>query len=306
MQKEATNGKNKYRISIGMPVYNGENYLEKALDSILVQTFTDFELIISDNASTDRTQEICQTYAAKERRIRYYRHEKNLGAAKNFNCLFELSRGEYFKWAAHDDICAPTFIERCARLLDYEQAVVLCYPKTTFIDAQGEIQGYYADNLNLRSPKPHQRFAQFFDNPGWCHPIFGLIRSSALKRTPLIGNYPRSDRNLLGELALLGEFCEVADHLFYRRIHPKISTEVNACEAELAVWFDPAKKGKLVFSRWRRLLEYFRAIKRAPLSRSEQIRCYMQVGRFVLFPQRWAGLGNDLLKAVKQMMKRPL
>ncbi len=275
MQIEERNRKNKPRVSIGIPVYNGDNYLAEALDSILAQTFTDFELIISDNASTDRTQQICQTYVAKDRRIRYYRHAENLGAAKNFNHVFELSRGEYFKWAAHDDICAPEFLERCARVLDDEQSVVLCYPKTTFIDAQGKIQDHYADNLNLRSPKPSERFQKFFNNPGWCHPVFGLIRSNVLQKTPLIGNYPRSDRNLLGELALRGEFCELAEYLFHRRIHPQISTETHKSEAELAVWFDPTKRGKMVFSRWRRLSEYFRAIKRAPLSRSEQIRCYI-------------------------------
>jgi glycosyltransferase involved in cell wall biosynthesis len=92
-------GRDKPRLSIGMPVFNGEKYLKEALDSILAQTYSDFELLISDNASTDRTEQICREYAAKDRRIRYYRNEKNIGAPKNFNRVFELSSGKYFRWA---------------------------------------------------------------------------------------------------------------------------------------------------------------------------------------------------------------
>ena len=97
------------RVSLGFPVYNGERYLAAALDSLLGQTFRDLEVVICDNASTDRTAELCAAYAARDARVRYHRNPTNLGAAPNFNRTFELSRGEYFKWAAHDDVCAPTF-----------------------------------------------------------------------------------------------------------------------------------------------------------------------------------------------------
>ena len=109
---------NKPRVSIGMPVFNGENYLAEALDSLLTQTFSDFELIISDNASTDKTEEICRAYAVRDQRIRYFRNQENLGASRNYNRVFELSSGEYFKWAAHDDLCAPEFLGRCVDVLD--------------------------------------------------------------------------------------------------------------------------------------------------------------------------------------------
>ena len=293
----------KPRVSVGLPVFNGEDYLAEALDSILAQIYPDFELIISDNASTDRTQEICKAYAAKDPRIRYYRNEQNLGAAKNYNRVFELSSGEYFKWVAHDDLCAPEFLERCIEVLDHEPTVVLCYPRTDLIDARGEIQGKYADSLNLRSPKPHERFRQFFDTQGLCHAVFGVIRASVLKKTPLIGNYVASDRVLLGELALHGEFCELSEYFFYRRIHPQISTKANVTENEIAAWFDPGKRNKVLLPRWRRFFEYLRAIKRAPLSWSERVRCYVQVGRFVLLPKRWGGMGEDLFKAAKLTLR---
>ena len=91
------------RISIGMPVYNGEQFLAGALDSVLTQDFEDFELIISDNASEDGTQKICLDYAARDRRIRYYRNEMNIGGSRNHSRVFELSAAEYFKWAHYDD-----------------------------------------------------------------------------------------------------------------------------------------------------------------------------------------------------------
>src|SRR5262249_36899823 len=148
----------KPRVSIGMPVYHGEPFLKEALDSILAQTYSDFELIISDNASTDRTQEICTAYAAKDKRIQYSRNDKNLGAAKNYNRVFELSSGEYFKWAAHDDICAPDFLVRCITVLDQDPSVVLCYPREIGIDEQGKFLGNRPYKLDTSLTKPSERF----------------------------------------------------------------------------------------------------------------------------------------------------
>ena len=98
------------KVSIGMPVYNGEGYIQSAIESILQQDFTDFELIISDNGSNDKTQAICKQFAQIDSRVIYHRSDRNRGAAWNYNRLFDLSRGEYFKWQAHDDLCRPQFI----------------------------------------------------------------------------------------------------------------------------------------------------------------------------------------------------
>jgi len=288
----------KPRVSIGLPVFNGENYLEKALDSILAQTYSDFELIISDNASTDRTAEICRAYAAKDERIRYFRNETNLGAAKNFNRVFELSSGEYFKWAAHDDLCTPGYLERCVEILDREPDVVLCYPKTSIIDQNGEFVKNYFDGFNLRSPKPHERFQDFFHAPGLCNPIFGLIRASALKRTPLIGSYTASDRVLLGELALLGQFYEVPEYLFFRRNHTQTSVRANPDLVERIAWFDPTKRGQIQLPRWRWFFEYLLAIKRVRLGWYEKLLCYVQMGKWVRW--HWRKLKDDLVRAAKR------
>ena len=291
----------KPRVSIGLPVFNGENYLEEALDVILAQTYSDFELIISDNASTDRTEEICRAYAAKDERVRYFRNETNLGAAKNFNRVFKLSSGEYFKWATHDDLCAPGYLERCVEILDREPDVVLCYPKTSIIDEHGEFVRNHFDGFNLRSPKPHERFRDFLHAPGLCNPVVGLIRTSILKRTPLIGSYPDSDRVLLGELALLGPFYEVPERLFFRREHPQRSARANPGLDERAAWFDPARRGQIQLPRWRWFFEYLLSVKRVRLSWYEKLYCYVQVGTWVRW--HWRKMTSDLVGAAKQILK---
>ena len=114
-------------VSIGLPVHNGAAFLAEAIESIPAQTFTDFELVISDNASTDRTPEICRSYTAADGRIRYYRQEANIGAARNYNVVFQRSSGKYFKWAAHDDLIRPTYLARCVAALEADPEAVLCH-----------------------------------------------------------------------------------------------------------------------------------------------------------------------------------
>ena len=211
-------------ISIGLPVYNGERYLEEALKSILAQSYENFTLIICDNASTDRTREICQTYASQDDRIQYFRNEENIGIARNFNRVFSLSESHYFKWAACDDVLAPTFLRVCKEILDNEPEVILAYPKTTLIDAAGGVLGTYEDGLSLVSRTPHGRFLQVFSNIWLVNPIFGLIRSEAIKKTHLFGNYPSSDLVWLAELSLFGQFREAPHYLFFFRFHPSASS----------------------------------------------------------------------------------
>ncbi len=206
------------RVSIGMPVYNGELYLVKAMESLLAQDFGDFELIVSDNASTDATEDICRRFAAADNRIRYHRNDTNLGAAWNFNSLFKLARGKYFKWAAHDDVCEPEFIRKCVRVLEQDSSVVLCYPRTRIIGTRGQVLQDYNVRLNADAALPPDRVRAIIADH-LCFEIFGLIRSSVLRKTRLIGNFISSDRALLIELALHGRFFEIPEYLFMRRAH---------------------------------------------------------------------------------------
>jgi glycosyltransferase involved in cell wall biosynthesis len=274
--------KGKPRVSIGMPVFNGENYLAEALDSILAQTCSDFELIISDNASTDRTEGICSAYAAKDGRIRYFRNAANLGAAENFNRAFELSSGEYFKWAAHDDLCAPEFIERCVEVLDQDASVVLCHPRTRIIDEHGKPLYDYIVKLNTDSTKPHERFRDMISVEHWCFQVFGLIRAQALRQTPVIANYTGSDRSLLAELSLIGRVYEIPEYLFFRREHPKTSTSLFPDNRGRMAWFDPKNVGRVQIPSWLKLRGYFASVTRVPMSRHERALCYMQLGRCMI------------------------
>ncbi len=287
-------------ITIGLPVFNGERYLAQALDSILGQTFDDFEIIISDNASTDDTQKICAYYLAKDPRVVYYSQPENLGAAFNFNFVFARARGRFFKWAAYDDLMAPTFLEKCLEKLESQPDVVLAYPRTVNIDEAGQVMGSYADDLNLIQESAPERLSKFLATPGLCHPVFGLFRTEILRQTSLIGNYPRSDRNLIGEISLWGKIAEIQEPLFLRRHHPLTSTNAHRTESELAAWFDPKAKDRLVFPRARRFTEYFHGIRRSPLTMKDKIACFAHVCRYMLYPRRWMGIGDDVQTAVRK------
>ena len=270
------------KVSIGLPVYNGEKYLCLALDSILQQDYTDFELIISDNASTDATREICSAYAAKDHRIRYYRNERNIGATGNFSRVFELARGEFFKWAPHDDVCRPQFLSRCIETFSRApDAVVLVAPMVELIDSEGLPSAVVLprERLDTRALSPRRRFRHVLSNVQWAPAAYGLFRRAALKKTRLIGPYLGSDCVLVAEVALLGEIWEIPDVLIQRRFHAEISTTANRRNRDLLHWFDPARKRgwDLVSPRLRILLEYTRGVLRAPISRTQRLGCVLVV-----------------------------
>lgn len=296
------------RVSIGLPVYNGEAYLSQALDSLLNQTFTDFELIVSDNASTDRTSEICLDYAARDPRIIYLRNSENLGAARNYNLLVHAARGEYFKWQAADDGCAPQFLQHCVEVLDQDEKTVLCYPRTTIIDEHGALLEEYPDELHLTSSSAVQRYAKFhqrFRTLDKCNSVFGLNRLNALRKTRLIGSFRASDMILLGELALLGKFFELPEHLFFRRDHPQTSMRAYS-KGERVAWFDPKLRNQYGKFYWTIFREYSRSIQdvQAGLNPIEKLRCYGEVVRWGMWRRKY--LGNELLgAAVKQAKSLP-
>ena len=292
------------RVSVGLPVYNGERFLETALDSLLCQTCADFELIISDNASTDGTEAICRRYAQRDPRILYHRSERNRGAAWNHNRVVELARAPYFKWAAHDDVCAPQFLERCADVLDRQPAVILCYPQTVLIDETGQQLSVCADRCAPASSDPFLRFRDLMGTLARSNPMYGIIRTSVLRRTPLIGAYPASDLVLLSELALRGAFHLVAETLFFRRDHPQKSNRSNPGAAALASWYDPSKQGKIVLRNWRLLFGYLVSITRTPMGLWARARCYV----FMLRWLRWnlQDLRHELQMASLTLMRRAL
>jgi len=260
------------RLSIGLPVYNGEPFLEDALNSLLTQDYTDFELIISDNASTDATSSICQDYAARDRRIRYHRFSSNEGAVRNLNHVFTLARGEFFKWAAHDDICLPGFFGRCMETFDAEPPfVVLVYPRTEFIDDAGRPVSAEAECLELRDARAHRRLSYVLTHLSNLCAQYGVIRSNVLRRTRLHDRFTAGDFVLMAELALLGEFREVPQVLFLRRIHSGMSS-ANRDWASRQAWHDPNVKP--VSPVIRLGVEYMRSVSRLPIAQRDRWKCY--------------------------------
>jgi len=267
-------------VSIGLPVYNGDNFLSQALESILSQTYSDFELIISDNGSTDRTKEISLAYAARDKRIRYFRSDTNRGAAWNFNNVFELSVGKYFKWAAHDDICAPEFLGRCVEVLERDPGIVVCFSKTVQIDEHGRLEKKrdHIDLPNLGSLRAHERFHDIIANRHGCEAVFGVIRTDVLRGTPLIGNYIASDRVLLAVLSIFGRFHELPDYLFFQREHSGRS--VKGRDHEVTEWFDPTRGEKIVFPLWRISWEYLLAAIKGTTGPGERLRCLWEIAKW--------------------------
>lgn len=232
------------RVSIGMPVYNGEAHIREAIDSILRQSYDDFELVICDNASTDGTEDICRACVARDERVHYHRNEANLGAAANFNKVFELSRGHYFKWFAHDDYLAPTYLERCVEVLDAEgQEVILVFPQRVEVYWEGEVRGPDKRVSWYEAAPPYDRigFARSMLIPDRRFPtlVFGLMPAEVLRKTRLIGAYHCADLVLLTELRMLGTFRHLPEPLFFNRLHERRSV------SEEAAWYDPGNAARL-------------------------------------------------------------
>lgn len=285
-------------VSIGVPVYNGAKYIGETIESILSQSYDNFELIISDNASTDGSSRICSSYAEKDKRIRYFQNKVNLGAAYNYNSVFKLSKGKYFKWAAHDDLISNNYIEKCIEIMENDPSIVICHPKTTIIDEDGNNIRNHDDMLDFRSKAPSTRLRKYLFRPvSMWNAIFGLIRSSELKKTPLIGSYLASDQVLLGELILLGKVYQIQDRLFLRREHKQRAWLAHPTRRELAIWFDPQNKNKVIFPRkWRIFYEYLKVIKRIDLEPNIKNKCYMIV-------LKWAS-ENVLLNSLIRLLRK--
>lgn len=257
------------RVSIGMPVYNGQRYIGKTIESLLRQTFQDFELIISDNASTDGTQTVCREYEAADSRIRYHRNSENLGAQANYNAVFLQARAPYFKWASSNDLCEPRFLETCVQQLDEHSDAVLAYPRTRLLLGDEGTAEDYQEPARVDQDRPCDRFRDFLENGDLNNVMNGLIRADALRRTSLMRTYLGSDMVLMAELALYGKFVQIPEVLFLRRIDPSSKVTLRSRE-DIIRHYDPRIQ-RMVFQRWKFHMGCFSAIVRTPLTTREKI-----------------------------------
>ena len=275
------------RVSIGLPVFNGERYLKETLDSLLRQTYKDFEIIISDNASTDYTETICRNYAASDRRIRYYRNERNLGMAANFRRVFEVRAGEYFKWAGADDLCVPEYLGRCVEVLDADLGVVLVCARTLYIDENGEMVGKAEPAWNLQSESAYERlrYVIYFGSDANLDAWLGLTRAEALSKTNLMPNYPCGDKRPLGELSLFGKFVEIPEYLSMRRLH----VGASSCNTTNIEWMEnvfKAKRLRMCLPTWRLAIDHLTTVMRSRLCVNEKLSLAVAILRSMYWNKR--------------------
>jgi glycosyltransferase involved in cell wall biosynthesis len=257
-------------------------------------------LIICDNASTDRTAEICHTYAEKDSRIRYVRNETNLGASRNYMRTFELSSAEYFRWATCDDVNGTEFLARCIEVLDRQPTVVLAYPKTKLIDEHGQVISEYEDRLHLPSPVASERFIGLLQNLRLCNAIYGLIRARVLKRMAPLGSFTGADICFMAELTLYGSFYEIPEFLFYRRMHPGAFSSQSA-EKQLE-FYNPQVKRHRSLVKWRQYWQHFATVARSPLALGEKLYLDAHLVRLAMWDRQ--ALGRELLLASQQQSKK--
>lgn len=271
------------RLTVGLPVYNGEKYVAEALDALLGQTYTDFELIISDNASTDGTGEISRRYEKEDSRVRYYRQAHNVGLAPNHNFVAEHARGELFKWAANDDLYARDLLERCVAALDENPDVVLAHSWTAKIDDSGAVTKAYEYPMTTASPHAPERFRSIlFDSGG--DDDYGVVRLEVLRRTAMKESYHHADHTIIAELGLHGRFYQVPEWLYFRRDHDDRAERACPTMRSRCANMDPRRADPLRHPAVRLYGEYvwgyIRGIQRAPLSAADRRECYRHLSQW--------------------------
>jgi glycosyltransferase involved in cell wall biosynthesis len=278
------------RLSIGLPVYNGETYVGGSIEALLGQGYTDFELIISDNASTDGTGDICRRYEKEDSRVRYFRQPRNIGLAPNHNFVVHRATGSLFKWAANDDLYARDLVARCVEALDEHPDAVLAHSWTAKIDTSGTVTAAYEYPMTTSSASAPERFRSvLFDSGG--DDDYGVIRIDVLRRTAMKESYHHADHTIIAEIALHGPFCQVPDWLYFRREHPGQSGRAtmrsrcaNMDPRRADRWRHPAARlyGEYVWG-------YIAGIRRAPLSAAERRECYRHLARWFASRARSGG-----------------
>ncbi len=271
------------RVSVGLPVRNGENFIAETLTCFLEQTYTDLEIVISDNASTDRTGEICAAFVARDPRVRYFRQHVDIGAAENYNVVFEEARGELFTWTAHDDLRTPDWVEQAVAALDAEPEAPVAIGETWWMDADGKPVRPFDPEPDLTSPDPGRRLrAAVKTNP--VRIIFGLYRASALHRMPRHEPYNGSDYGLTGTVVLLGPVAIAEGVRYFYRTHPQAYTSQLAsrrwtARADMVNWIAPQRVGRLNLPSWRRTAAYVRYVLRAPLPLRQRLGLVVTLAR---------------------------
>jgi glycosyltransferase involved in cell wall biosynthesis len=282
-------------ISVGMPAYNASKTIAAAIESLLNQTFRDFELVISDNASTDDTLEICTHFARQDGRIRVVRQPRNIGANSNYNSVAKLARAKYFKWASANDLLHPMFLERCIAELDANPACVLCIPRTRLFADDPALGEDYVEFAKPCGDNAIERFREVLERQRLNNVMNGVVRREVLAAIGFAPAVMGADAHMIAELALHGKIIEIPETMFYRRMTPETAT---ALQSEAGKYLHVYGNGawRRLFANWRRCAFTTRAVLRAPLCSSDRAAGLAYVSRYWIW--HWRGLLGDIGEAV--------
>jgi glycosyltransferase involved in cell wall biosynthesis len=289
------------RVSIGMPVYNAAPWLADAIKALQEQTFQDFELVISDNASTDQSLAIIERLASSDPRIRVIRQARNIGANGNYLAVLAAARAALFKWASANDLCAPRFIERCVEALDRDPAAVLAYPRTLIFETGPEDGVPYDHDFELLSDDRARRFIELFSTMHLNNAMNGVIRREQLLGILPMGNFRNADILLMAELALRGKYLLVDEPAFLRRMSPAAATSRRG-RVDADRHLVPGVTRPLLWQSWRYQLQLLRIVGRAlPYDGS-----WLRLARHALRRVSWArrDLAFDVNAALNRAMTR--
>lgn len=307
------------RVCIGMPVYNGARYVTASIEAALAQTYSDLDVLLVDNASTDATAEICLEFARRDPRVRYVRFDEHLGVADNYTRTFGLCRSEFFKWTASDDLFDPTFIEKCVAVLDANRDAVVCYTEAAVIDASGTVVRKDKFMLDLEHSSPSARFRRLIMAPPkhhGAHEQYGLIRTEVMRRTGVMSNHVMGCRVLLAELALRGRLLRINEVLFFSRDHSGRSQRESRPRSRpgsvvtaflpIGAWppsefWNPRLRGRIVFPEFDITGQWLLAVLHAPISWPEKLRCLMNLLSLLVW--RIPKYGRDVAIGAEQAVR---
>lgn len=280
-------------VTLGLPVYNGAEFLSRCLDSLLAQTCQDFELIIADNGSTDDTPRVAVDYARRDQRIRYVRHERNLGFSHNMNFLFRSAQGRYILCTGAKDWRTPDCLARYLEIMEADPEIALCYGQTVGVDEHGAEHEVETDDLETRGLKATDRFRKVIRRMKRGDLNYGLLRVETLRRTRLFRNVYGHDHVLMAELSLQGTFAHLRVPVFFRRErrHPASSRETVR---QLLTMIDPQiGTAHRWFPFWMFLWEHIRGLWSASMSCLTKIGLTLAALR-ILRRRFWWGMKKDV------------
>ena len=268
------------RVSFALPVRNGGDKIRRCLDSLLAQDFEDFEIVISDNASTDGTQDVIREYAARDSRVRPFLNERDVGQIENFNRVVHIARGEYFRWIGADDWIEPEYASSCIAILDHDPgAIAVTNFIRIYVDDKPTRSDEYFGEL-LESERPERRFTRmlwtFHAGDSIYEPLYSMIRRSVLLSTSLVRMMVKADRILASELSLLGRF----HHHHACLTHRWKPSGVTVHSEEYLKRYRPDRSAELQSTPWRQARVLMSVIRDAPLTTRQRLVCMKAVVMF--------------------------